>query len=69
MSQGPQLIRAIRKAGRRGMSYGEVMWLRISTCPWKRIEEPAAQLELRRRGEKLVKGERDGLVVFRVVRA
>ena len=68
MTQGAQLIQAIRKAGRRGMTYVEMECLRISGCPWRRLTERAAESALRP-GERLERGERDGLVVFRVVRA
>ena len=39
MTQALQLITAIRASGKRGMTYGELQALRISTAPHKRIEE------------------------------
>lgn len=39
MTQASRLILAIRQSGKRGLTYGELESLRISTCPWKRIQE------------------------------
>lgn len=60
-----QLVRAIR---RRQHTYGDMLALRVSTAPWKRLAE-AAHLYLKPR--EILKRERrksDGLVVFRIVR-
>lgn len=67
MTQAAQLIQAIRQSKKRGMTYGELEALRISTCPWKRIEESGKRHlmpheELRRRTGK------DGLIRFFVER-
>lgn len=68
MSHCAQLIAAIRRS-RSGMTYGDLEALRISSCPWKRLEE-GAHLYLRPH-EQLQRKPRksDGLVVFRVVRS
>ena len=66
VSQCEQLIRALRK---RAMTYGDLLALRVSTSPWKRLSE-GAHLYLRphERLERF-KRQRDGLVVFKVTRA
>ena len=66
MSHCEQLIRALR---RRPMTYGDLLALRVSTSPWKRLSE-AAHLYLKPH-EKLdrFKRDRDGLTVFKIVRA
>lgn len=62
MSQGMQLIAAIR---RKAMTYGDLLALRVSTCPHKRIAEVAHRLQ----GERIVrKTNADGLVTFRCVK-
>lgn len=67
MTQAAQLIQAIRRAGKRGMTYGELEALRISTCPWKRLEE-SGHKHLRG-SENLVRTiGRDGLVRFIIIR-
>lgn len=50
---------------RRAHTYGEMEALGISTCPWRRILSSA---HLLRPGESLVKGSKDGLVTYRVVK-
>jgi len=39
MTHAQQLVLAIRSAGRRGMTDGDLEVLRISACPWKRLAE------------------------------
>lgn len=65
-TQAAQLVAALRK---RPMTYGDLLALRVSTSPWKRLSE-AAHLYLKPH-EKLdrFKRERDGLTVFKIVRA
>ena len=65
-TQAEQLVRALRKHPH---TYGDLLALRVSTSPWKRLSE-AAHLYLRPH-EKLdrFKREKDGLVVFKIVRA
>lgn len=65
MTQAAQLHAAIRRAGKRGMTYMELNLLAISVSAWKRLAESRDGL---RPGERLERGERDGRVVFRVVR-
>jgi hypothetical protein len=63
MSQGQQLLQAIR---RRAMTYGDLLALGISTCPWRRLEEAKHHLKP---GERIVRGtNRRGLVTFAVKR-
>lgn len=65
MSQCERLIRELR---RRPMTYGDLLALRVSTSPWKRLAE-GAHLYLKPH-EQLhrFKRERDGLVVFKIKR-
>lgn len=71
MTQGSRLVEAIRltraRTGR-WPTYGDLLWLGISTCAHRRLSEPSAQRALRK-GEVI---ERDrnakGLVVFKIVR-
>lgn len=51
---------------RRPHTYMEMVALGISSCPWKRIKEYAHQLK---DGEELVRGERNGLVTYRIGKA
>lgn len=68
MTHAQQLVQAIRSAGRRGMTDGDLEVLRISACPWKRLGE-SAHRHLRQ-GEQLVrKLGRDGLKRWAVVKA
>lgn len=60
MTQGRQLIAALK---RRAMTYGDMQRLGISTSPQKRI------VEALRADEQIVKGERRGLVTWRVIKA
>lgn len=65
---GSQCARLIRELRRRPMTYGDLLALRISTCPHKRLSE-SAHLYLRPH-ESLTRfrRERDGLVVFKIAR-
>lgn len=64
-TQGQRLLHACRQ---RAMTYGDLLALRISTAPWKRLEEAAHHYL--REGERLIRGKNaKGLVVFRVTRA
>lgn len=51
---------------RKAHTYLEMEALGISSCPWRRI---LSSLHLLREGEELVKGERNGLVTYRIVKA
>lgn len=71
MTQGARLVQAIRtiRAGTgKWPTYGDLLWLGISTCAHRRLDEPSAKRALRP-GEVI---ERDrnakGLVVFKIVR-
>lgn len=67
MTHAARLIAAIRAAGRRGLTYLELELLRVSSSPWKRIQE-SGHLYLRA-GERLIrKVGRDGLKRFAIVR-
>ena len=68
MTHAQQLVQAIRSAGRRGMTDGDLEVLRISACPWKRLGE-SAHRHLKP-GEQLVrKVGRNGLKRWALVRA
>ena len=65
MTQAEILVKAIR---RKAMTYGDLDALKVSTCPWKRLEE--AGHRFLRPGEAIVrKVGRDGLVRIGVKRA
>ena len=67
MTQAQQLINAIRQARAKGMTYGELQDLHVSTSPQKRLAE--AGHRYLRAGELLArKTGRDGLVRFVVVK-
>ena len=72
MTHAAQLIHAIRllqRVRRRsaGLTYGELEALKISTCPWKRLEESGWRHLLP--GERLErKTGCDGLVRFVIVK-
>lgn len=53
MTHAAQLIQAIRAAGRRGMTDGDLEVLRISACPWKRLSESGHRYLLK--GERLIR--------------
>jgi hypothetical protein len=59
-TQGRLIIDALK---RRPYTYGDMLALRVSTSPWKRVRECL------RHDERLVKGERKGLTTWRVVAA
>lgn len=65
MTQASRLYSAIRKAGKRGLTYLELNLLGVSVSPHKRLAESTDGLQP---GERLERGQRDGRVVFRVVR-
>mgnify|MGYP000849217902 FL=1 len=67
MSHAEQLIRAIRRS-RAGMTYGDLEALRVSSCPWKRLEESAHRYLKPHEALQRKPRQSDGLVVFRVVR-
>lgn len=61
--KGPQGRQIIAELMRRPMTYGDMLALGISVCPWKRVSESLKP------GEQLVRKEgRDGLVRWRVRR-
>lgn len=67
MTQAQRLINAIRSAGHRGMTWGDIEALRVSTCPWVRIAESGHRFL--RAGETIVrKTGRDGLVRLSIAR-
>lgn len=67
MTQAAQLIAAIRQSKKRGMTYGELEALRVSTCPWRRLIESGHRYL--RGGERLERRKGiDGLVRFVVTR-
>lgn len=51
---------------RRAMTTMEMLALGVSVCPWRRISEGQHYL---RPGEVIKKGERKGLVTYRVTKA
>ena len=64
MTQAEILVRAIR---RKAMTYGDLEALRVSTCPWKRLQE--AGHRFLKDGEQIVrKVGSDGLVRIGVVK-
>lgn len=68
MTQAQQLIAAIRASKKRGMTYGELQALRISTAPHKRLDESGWKW-LRPREILRRKVGNDGLVRFVLERA
>jgi hypothetical protein len=67
MTQAHRLIVAIRDAGKRGMTWGELEKTGISTCPWVRLKESGHRFL--RAGERLISREgRDGYVRNVIVR-
>ncbi len=68
MTQAAKLIEAIRRAGKSGITWGDLEALRISTCPWVRLKESGHRWL--REGERLTsRVGRDGLVRNVIVRA
>lgn len=67
MTQAAQLIQAIRKSGKRGMTTLELEKLGISQCPWKRLTESGSRYL--REGEMLERVEgKDGLRRYMIQR-
>ena len=60
MTQAERIFTHLR---RKAMTYGEMLDLHVSTSPWRRVSEGLHHLKP---GEKLVKGQRKGLVTYRV---
>lgn len=68
MTHAQQLVQAIRAAGPRGMTDGDLEVLRISACPWKRLGE-SGHRHLRK-GEMLVRRPgKNGVLRHLIVRA
>jgi len=67
MSHAEQLIKAIRRS-RTGMTYGDLLALRISTCVHKRLAESAHRYLKPHEALQRQPRKSDGLVVFRVIR-
>lgn len=71
MTQGARLVESIRTFRARSgkwPTYGDLLWLGISTCAHRRLDEPSAQRALRP-GEVIERDRNaDGLVVFKIVR-
>lgn len=68
MTQAEKLVVAIRRAGKKGATWGELEALRISTCPWVRLAESGHRFL--RQGERLTsRVGRDGLVRNLIVRS
>lgn len=69
--QGARLVAYIRR--HKAMSgqwptYGDLLATYISTCPWRRMDEPGAQSALRK-GERIVRGkDAMGRVTFQITR-
>lgn len=61
-TQAQRLYAALRRKPHTTM---ELLALGVSVCPWRRLTEGLHYL---RPGEKLLKGERDGRVTYRVVK-
>lgn len=67
MTHAQQLVMAIRQAGKRGLTDGDLEVLRISACPWKRLGESGHRYL--RKGEQLIRrAGRDGLLRSVIVR-
>lgn len=67
MTQAERLISAIRRARSKGLTYGELQDLHVSTAPHKRLEESGHRYL--KAGERLArKTGADGLVRFVVAR-
>lgn len=67
MTQCAKLIHAIRRSGAKGMTYGDLEAMRVSTCPWKRLSE-AGHLHLKE-GERLSRFiGKDKLIRFRIAK-
>jgi hypothetical protein len=70
-SQGARLVKYIRgfwSTQGRGPTYLDLLFLGISTCPWKRLQEPGALAALKP-GERIVRGkDAQGRVTFQITR-
>ncbi|WP_457325607.1 hypothetical protein [Roseateles sp. P5_E11] len=67
MTQAHRIVNAIRSARAKGLTWGEIEALRISTCPWVRLAESGHRFL--RAGERITrKTGRDGLVRIVVAR-
>lgn len=67
MTQAETLIRAIRAARGKGLTYLELEMVRASSSPWKRLSESGHRYL--RTGEHLIrKVGRDGLKRFAIVK-
>lgn len=67
MTHAQQLVQAVRRARSKGLTYGELQDLHVSTAPHKRLDESGWRYL--RAGEVLArKTGRDGLVRFVVAR-
>lgn len=64
MTQAEQLIRELRKGWR---TWGDLEALRISNCPWRRLSADEKPERFLRKGERIVKQERSGILHLRVV--
>jgi len=67
MTQAKKLIQAIRKRGGKGLTYGELEALKVSTCPWRRITESGASHLMEGEVLQRLTGD-DGLVRFVIVK-
>lgn len=63
-TQAEQLFRALRKHPH---TYGDLLALRVSTSPWRRLSE-SAHLWLRLHEEPIRIKRADGLVAFKIKR-
>ncbi len=67
MTQSAKLIHAIRRSGARGMTYGDLQAMRVSSCPQKRLSESGDRYL--HEGEQLTRFTgKDGLIRFRIVK-
>ena len=68
MTQAAELTRALRKGWH---TWGDLLALRISTCPWSRLlgSENGLQRNLRPHEQLARRIRPDGLVEMRVIRA
>jgi hypothetical protein len=70
-SQGAFLVAHIRyfwTTQGRGPTYRDLLMLGLSTCPWRRLDEPGAQAALKP-GERIVRGmDARGRVTFKITR-
>lgn len=67
MTQAQRIIQAIRAAGSKGLTWGEIQVMRLSTCPWVRVAESGHTFL--RKGERLAsKPGKDGLLRHMIVK-